>query len=432
MSWETADPIETAADAYLRTLKHELQTIIEAEFTLPERPAPLATEEATLAALREYDRTVDQLRASQERRQKAAARAFHKLDCDPCDWPAIYAAESELIGVVDDTRLRRRAWFIRDRFTEVAGSDKAARYLASGAPDIQSANSDDIRADLSELHREMTYQLIFRRQAERERARLLRTVSNWTLVIVAVFAAFVAWQSVLTLGKVIFVLIVISIAATELFRRVKALRRRKTTAPSSVATVVVLAFVLLASTARAAVDLTTTAATASVPQTSKAAAENPTIPVPDDVKKKWAEEDLAPNNMPSLAFAAIAGLLGAAFSLMQRVQRSESSDPQIALFSFHQAGVQTFLISSLCGLISAIAIYAVFAGDMVSGVLFPKIVNGAAARDGFAFATLRFLRMSGPATVADHAKLLVWAFIGGFSERFLPDILDRFVKSSNK
>jgi hypothetical protein len=252
-------------------------------------------------------------------------------------------------------------------------------------------------------------------------------------LIVAVFAAFVAWRSLVTLGKVVFVLIVISIAAAEVFRRVQAWRRRKATIPSSVAMAVVLA-VLLASTARAATDVTTAATQtqAAVDAKSKTAAEKPPIPVPDDVKKTWADEDLSPNNLPSLAFAAIAGLLGAAFSLMQRAQRSESSDPQIALFSFHQAGVQTFLISSLCGLISAIAIYAVFAGDMVSGVLFPKIVNGAAARDGFAFATERFLRMSGPATVADHAKLLVWAFIGGFSERFVPDVLDRFVKSSNK
>jgi hypothetical protein len=52
------------------------------------------------------------------------------------------------------------------------------------------------------------------------------------------------------------------------------------------------------------------------------------------------------------------------------------------------------------------------------------------AREGFALSTERFLRMSVPASIGDHAKLLVWAFVGGFSERFVPDVPDRFVSST--
>ncbi|HVG08869.1 MAG TPA: hypothetical protein VNM67_14270, partial [Thermoanaerobaculia bacterium] len=43
-----------------------------------------------------------------------------------------------------------------------------------------------------------------------------------------------------------------------------------------------------------------------------------------------------------------------------------------------------------------------------------------------------FLDNFGPLNGADYAKTLVWCFIAGFSERFIPDVLDSFVRKERE
>ena len=42
-----------------------------------------------------------------------------------------------------------------------------------------------------------------------------------------------------------------------------------------------------------------------------------------------------------------------------------------------------------------------------------------------------FLTEWSPNEAKDYAKAIVWGFIAGFSERFVPDILNKVVKDSN-
>jgi hypothetical protein len=43
---------------------------------------------------------------------------------------------------------------------------------------------------------------------------------------------------------------------------------------------------------------------------------------------------------------------------------------------------------------------------------------------------ISFLTNTIPETNSDYAKLLIWSFIVGFAERFVPDTLSQFVKRS--
>jgi hypothetical protein len=63
----------------------------------------------------------------------------------------------------------------------------------------------------------------------------------------------------------------------------------------------------------------------------------------------------------------------------------------------------------------------VFASEIVTGDTFPKFVNVKAE----SLYVMVFLQQCKPATNQDVAKMLVWAFIAGHLERFVPNIISR-------
>jgi hypothetical protein len=76
------------------------------------------------------------------------------------------------------------------------------------------------------------------------------------------------------------------------------------------------------------------------------------------------------------------------------------------------------------GGIFAIVLHVAFLGKIVDGALFPSyqdIVAPASASG--AEAVLYWLRNVAPAGSADLGKLIFWAFVAGFSERLVPQIL---------
>src|SRR5258708_29013933 len=67
---------------------------------------------------------------------------------------------------------------------------------------------------------------------------------------------------------------------------------------------------------------------------------------------------------------------------------------------------------------------AIIMSGLVSGTLFP----GFAKDPNVSPMTWFFLRLISPDKTSDFAKLLVWAFIAGFAEQFVPDTLDRLLQ----
>ena len=88
---------------------------------------------------------------------------------------------------------------------------------------------------------------------------------------------------------------------------------------------------------------------------------------------------------------------------------------------------QIYLSLAIGGVLACVA-YALFAGGFVQGSLFPKF-NGLTTDYG---SITRLLLDVAPATNIDAAKCVLWAFIAGFSERLVPNMIDRAVSELSK
>jgi hypothetical protein len=81
------------------------------------------------------------------------------------------------------------------------------------------------------------------------------------------------------------------------------------------------------------------------------------------------------------------------------------------------------LISGVLGLI----MYGLFLSGMLQGDLFPKFKNTTQDFESI----FKMLRIVVPDQNIDTAKAIVWAFIAGFSERLVPNVLDRLVNQAS-
>lgn len=127
-----------------------------------------------------------------------------------------------------------------------------------------------------------------------------------------------------------------------------------------------------------------------------------------------------------------AGVLGAFVSALNRIYSASEVFP-VNKYTELLKEVNAYLIAyasipPLVGAISAAILHVAFAAEIVSGPFFPtftcKIMDG--CNDFHSF-----LQNWGPDKASDYAKTIVWGFIAGFSERFVPDILNRVAKSSD-
>ena len=122
----------------------------------------------------------------------------------------------------------------------------------------------------------------------------------------------------------------------------------------------------------------------------------------------------------------VAGAGGGFVSSLRRLHCFEDIFPRreyVHLFrKFNFYVIAYSLIPPIVGAIGAIIIYLLFAGGVLTGDLFPKFVctEGHTCTDFHGF-----VAYWAPADAQANAKAIIWGFIAGFSERLVPDILNR-------
>jgi hypothetical protein len=143
------------------------------------------------------------------------------------------------------------------------------------------------------------------------------------------------------------------------------------------------------------------------------------------LRKGWEP----PMDLPILVFVALFGVMGAFFSALTRLYRLEGMSKALTSEDLRRLRspylVLYSLIPPITGVIGALVLYLAVAAGIVSGAAFQTFacVAPREACDGFA----GFLSYA-PATAQDYAKALVWGFIAGFAERFVPDALRRMAR----
>lgn len=132
----------------------------------------------------------------------------------------------------------------------------------------------------------------------------------------------------------------------------------------------------------------------------------------------------------TLTVVLFVGAMGGLVSMQQRFQSASAEGDPIHNVSELMHGWFSIFLSPISGAIFATVLYLIMTAGLLEGALFPKIV--AFTPENSAKITVldfrKFLLETGPSTGADYAKLLVWSFIAGFAERFVPDTLSRFIE----
>lgn len=132
-----------------------------------------------------------------------------------------------------------------------------------------------------------------------------------------------------------------------------------------------------------------------------------------------------PVEMAIVMIVIFSGAVGGLVSMQQRYQSVPSEGDQIDSVSELAHGFLTTFTPLFSGAIFALILFFLIVAGMLQGGLFPSM-QGAGTDKASSF--IDFMRTAIPSTVADYGKLVIWSFVAGFAERFVPDTLTRFLQ----
>jgi hypothetical protein len=311
-------------------------------------------------------------------------------------WGDLFGLEIAVVKLQSEDCLRRGAWAIRAKYKDLVGDKTYDAYQTSNPPDPKTGDANQLRCDTLEILSEFHWAYAFAPLREKIRSELMKQVFVITTVLVVAALA---------------------IAGVGYFQ--------------------------------------------------------------------WAKNILGVSNplqIPVLAVVISLGMIGGYTSLQQRIQSVPSTgDPIVNIAELANSQFSLYL-APISGAVFAVLLYIIFIGGLLSGPLFPKIstlaskctqtTNDRTTSNGDAHAHPAatpgtgvttgdtgagnrvqvphtetqsdnkpcsesvefsdFLKETGPESGVSFAILLVWSFIAGFAERFVPDTIDRLVNQAAK
>jgi hypothetical protein len=127
---------------------------------------------------------------------------------------------------------------------------------------------------------------------------------------------------------------------------------------------------------------------------------------------------------PVVPLIFLVGQIGGYVGLQSRLRTLSEPDLKLLTTSW----VYTILTPMVGGIL-AILLHMIFLSGLISGQMFPKFVPDANPPD---VEDLRVIFATHADGYASYAKLFVWSFVAGYSERFVVDMLGSFAKIDTK
>ena len=121
-----------------------------------------------------------------------------------------------------------------------------------------------------------------------------------------------------------------------------------------------------------------------------------------------------------------AGSVGAVVNNYFRLAKLSAAEQPVTYKLDNNVIVLQMYVSLLIAGILGFVMYGLCLSGLVEGALFPKFANTDLPYDG----VQSFLEKLAPKQNIDTAKAILWAFIAGFSERLIPNIIDRLVSQA--
>ncbi|HEY0558300.1 MAG TPA: YrzE family protein [Thermoanaerobaculia bacterium] len=325
----------------------------------------------------------------------AVARQVKDLhDKDRLTWPKALAFERVILTLLPDAEIQARAWHLRDRYRRIVTKDQFALYEQTHD---KNAKGDVLRNDMISLLVAMTEYYTVRQGIELERTGFSQRVQMFTGVLILILGLSSRGVSHLLpwffKGP--------GFAALAVGAAICGLGWWTGNSGWRSGGVAIMALV--------SVGLVVAAI-------GTAGGSN--------------NECGSTQVFTTLVMVIIAGLFGGAFSMLQRVQSPiADGDPLSNLLALRATKREIFL-PPIVGAVGALVLYCLFDSQLLPNAIFPKMFEVKHSSQG-SLSFLDYLDHAGPMDGIDHAKLLIWSFLAGFSERLLPDALDRLTKQAS-
>ncbi len=120
------------------------------------------------------------------------------------------------------------------------------------------------------------------------------------------------------------------------------------------------------------------------------------------------------------------GIIGGFVSIQQRLKQIDPKELKLLSESW-----ATILVIPIYGGIFSLVLYSLFLSGIIGGKLFPVFSIAEFSKYPTTEDIVVFLTKTYPAQGSDLAKLIFWSFVAGFSERFVPQIINQ-VSASNE